>query len=91
VKVVTASGQPAAGVNVTFTVASRPGDMVVQLDPAGGSSAVVTTDADGIATLNLISGFGLSCHSASGALLISAATEGGNKLAAAITVPAPAQ
>ncbi len=90
-KVVTASGQPAAGVNVTFTVASRPGDVVVQLDPAGGSSAVVTTDADGIATLNLISGFGLSCHSASGALLISAATEGGNKLAAAITVPAPAQ
>jgi hypothetical protein len=52
---------------------------------------VVTTDADGIATLNLISGFGLSCHSASGALIISAATEGGNKVAAAITVPAPAK
>ena len=46
--------------------------MVVQLDPSGASSAVVTTDADGIATLNLISGFGLSCHSASRAVLISA-------------------
>ena len=90
-KVVTANGEPATGVKVTFSEASKPGDMAIQLDPAGASSAVVTTDADGIATLNLISGFGLSCHSASGALLISAATEGENKLAAGITVPAPAQ
>jgi hypothetical protein len=90
IKVVTASGEPAAGVKVTFSVASKPGEMVVELDSAGGSSTVVTTDANGIATLNLIGGNSLSCHSASGALLINAAPEGGNKLAFAMTVPAAA-
>jgi hypothetical protein len=90
VKVVTASGEPAAGVKVTFSVASKPSEMVVELDPAGGSSAVVTTDANGIATLNLLGGNSLSCHSASGALLINAATEGGNKLGFGMTVPAAA-
>ena len=90
IKVVTATGEPAAGVKVTFSVASKPGEMVVELDPAGGSSAVVSTDAKGIATLNLIGGNSLSCHSASGALVINAAPEGGNKLAFAMTVPAPA-
>ena len=90
IKVVTATGEPAAGVKVTFSVASKPGEMVVELDPAGGSSAVVSTDANGIATLNLIGGNSLSCHSASGALLINAAPEGGNQLAFAMTVPAAA-
>jgi hypothetical protein len=75
---------------VTFSVASKPGEMVVELDSAGGSSAVVSTDANGIATLNLIGGNSLSCHSASGALLINAAPEGGNQLAFAMTVPAAA-
>ena len=90
IKVVTATGEPAAGVKVTFSVASKPGEMVVELDPAGGSSAVVSTDANGIATLNLIGGNSLSCHSASGALLINAAPEAGNQLAFAMTVPAAA-
>jgi hypothetical protein len=90
VKVVTASGEPAVGVKVTFSVNSKPSEMVVQMDPAGGSSAVVTTDANGIATLNLMGGNSLCCHSASGSLLINAAPEGGNKLGFGMTVPAAA-
>ena len=90
VKVVTASGEPAVGVKVSFSVNSKPSEMVVQMDPAGGSSAVITTDANGIATLNLMGGNSLCCHSASGSLLINAATEGGNKLGFGMTVPAAA-
>ncbi|GAC1364521.1 MAG: hypothetical protein NVSMB32_07130 [Actinomycetota bacterium] len=46
-----AEGKPMAGEVVTWSIAETPGQMGVQLDPNGTSPCYVTTDEEGISTL----------------------------------------
>ena len=79
VKVLNANGTPASGVQVGFQVGSAPPGMDVQFYPAGGGgTALVTTDANGIATLNYMGGKSMVCYYASGPFTIQAYTTGGS-------------
>ncbi len=56
VKVVNASGAPAAGVNVLFD-GSNNGAMAVSLDPSGSASERVATDSNGMATVSFFDAY----------------------------------
>jgi hypothetical protein len=70
-------GQPLPDVQVDWTAAGQPSSMAVQLNPAGASSQVTTTAADGTSTLAEMSGSSVSCYYASGPFRIVASCVGG--------------
>jgi hypothetical protein len=78
VKVLNSNGTPASGVNVGFQVGSTPSGMACDLNPDGAKSTVVTTDANGIATLNRLYGVSVVCYYASGPFTVLASTTGGS-------------
>src|SRR5207253_2438519 len=59
-------GRPAPGIEVAFAAVGPPG-MTIQLSP-GSSDAAVTTDAEGIVTLDLMDGDSMVCSGSHGEL-----------------------
>jgi hypothetical protein len=86
VKLVNAAGHPAAGVQVGFAAGAHPAQMAVQLEPAGGSATMITTDANGVATLNHMGGNSVSCYYAAASFTIVASPMGGSPVTFSLVV-----
>ncbi|HEU5003406.1 MAG TPA: hypothetical protein VFW71_11600 [Actinomycetota bacterium] len=84
IRVKDSEGQPAVGIPVVFTAVS-PADMIVELTP-GQEEATVTTDAEGIATLDLMDGDSMVCHGADGDFKITVRPTGSKQVVAHQTV-----
>ena len=64
--------------------------MAVQMDPSGATPVTVNTDAGGIATLNRMQGYGVSCYYNQGPFTVIASVPGGAQTVFSLTVaPSP--
>lgn len=72
VRAVDDSGRPAADVDVTFVVTSKPSNVDVQIEPGGANSVTVRTDQNGVATLNALGGSSAFASNGDGVFTITA-------------------
>ena len=87
-----AAGKPVAGKRVNFLCQTPNQGMACQLEPAGGASAALTTDANGVANLNQMGGNSITVYYASGKFTVQAAADGVPALSFALEAqdaPAP--
>jgi hypothetical protein len=82
-------GNPAPGVRVSFE-AVQPKMMTIQLSP-DGADAEVTTNAEGVATLDLMEGHSMVCRGADGEFKIVVTPKGTKPVVSHHTVEAPGQ
>jgi hypothetical protein len=83
-----ADGRPVANVPVSFNKGS--GSMAVQIDPSGATPVAVNTDGNGVATLNRMQGYGVTCYYDQGPFTVTATVPGGAQTVFSLTVaPSP--
>ncbi|MFI5350011.1 MAG: hypothetical protein ACHQ2Z_10740 [Elusimicrobiota bacterium] len=70
------NGKPIAGRRVNYLCQTPNQGMACQLSPAGDASALTTTDANGVATLNQMGGNSITVYYASGKFTVQAAADG---------------
>jgi hypothetical protein len=77
VSVQDAQGNPLRGVNVDWS-GSGPSQLAVQIDPSGGTPAVVPTDGNGMSILKRMpGGRSVYCYYSTGTFSVTAAVRGG--------------
>ena len=90
VLVKSADGRPVPNAPVSFNKGSGSGSMAVQMDPSGATPVTVNTDGNGIATLNRMQGYGVSCYYDQGPFTVTATVPGGAQTIFSLTVaPSP--
>jgi hypothetical protein len=90
VLVLNGQGAPVPGTPVTFAAANHAGAMAVQLQPAGYSTLTVNTGADGVATLDAMSGDSVLVYYQDGPFSIVASAPGADPVTFNLQcVPAP--
>ena len=90
VAVKAAEGRPVPNIPVSFDQGSGSRTMAVQLDPSGAAPVTVNTDGNGVATLNRMQGYGVSCYYGQGPFTVTATAPGGAQAIFSLTVaPSP--